>query len=220
MLSFKQLQLACQDLNQSGFARAVSSQNGDTAVHVNTEVDILVEDFFGCVAEQSILDFQQRWGNLLGLGKFELDRLLYLHFFDHLHLFELFDSALSHRGTGIVGSEFGHDGLILSNFDLLFFILFHLIFLVLLKCLLEGVVVALVIGQLALEKVNSMRAHVIQELSGVGNDYESLLTVLNIVFQPENSVHIEMVRRLIQKKNIRLHKQGSGQTHAHSPSTR
>jgi uncharacterized protein (UPF0335 family) len=67
----------------------------------------------------------------------------------------------------------------------------------LLKGLLEGVVVALEVEQLAFEEVNSMRANVVQEFPGVGYDHKGLRAVLNIILQPKNGIHVQMVRRLI-----------------------
>jgi len=42
---------------------------------------------------------------------------------------------------------------------------------------------------------------------------------LDVIFEPEDGIHIEMVRRFVQEKNIRLDKQCSGQCHTHTPAT-
>jgi 16S rRNA U1498 N3-methylase RsmE len=53
----------------------------------------------------------------------------------------------------------------------------------------------------------------------VRHDYKGVRTVLDVIFEPEDGIHIEMVRRLVQEKNVRLHKQSSGQCYTHTPAT-
>ena len=62
-------------------------------------------------------------------------------------------------------------------------------------------------------------AHTAQELLIVRNHQQRLLPALEVVVKPDDCVEIEMIRRLIQKKQIRLHEQSAGQADTHSPAS-
>lgn len=90
-----------------------------------------------------------------------MDGLFHLDFLDDFHLFQFLHAALSHRGPTIVGSEFSYDGFVFRDLILLFFVLFHLLFYILVSCFFKLVVITLVIKKLLFEKVDRVRAHIV-----------------------------------------------------------
>lgn len=132
LLSFEQLQFTGKNLDQSGLASAVGAQNSNTTVHIHAKIDVFIKDFFLGVAKTTVFDLQNGWRDFLGLGELETNRNIVLDFLNDFHFFKFLHTALGHRGSGVVGSEFRNDGLVLFDFVLLFFVLLHLLLLLLL----------------------------------------------------------------------------------------
>jgi hypothetical protein len=64
--------------------------------------------------------------------------------------------------------------------------------------LLESVVVAAVVVQLLVEEVDDLITGHVKELTGVRHDHHCALAAADIVFQPHDSVEIQMVGGFIQ----------------------
>ncbi len=84
--------------------------------------------FFGMVVEFSVFDFQKRRGNPLWFREKELDLIIKNNFLNNIHFFQFLDSALRHRCSGVISSEFRNYGFVFLDFNLLFFVFFHLLF--------------------------------------------------------------------------------------------
>ena len=53
----------------------------------------------------------------------------------------------------------------------------------------------------------------------VGNEDEDLLVVLQLFFQPDTALEVEMVSWLIEQEEVRLNEEGAGEGDTHAPSS-
>ena len=65
--------------------------------------------------------------------------------------------------------------------------------------------------------LNGTVSHIIQELTVVGNEYKGTTIILQISFEPFNTLNIKMVGRLVKKKDIRLGKKYLCKLDTHVP---
>eukprot|EP00126_Sphaerothecum_destruens_P009930 Sdes_comp20633_c0_seq1m15785 len=81
--------------------------------------------------------------------------------------------------------------------------------------------VPLVALQLQPLVVDDIRAHIVQKPAVVGDHHAGdLLQIVQIVFQPRNIQHVQMIGRLVQQQNIRVSQHGACKRKLHLPPTR
>mmetsp|Transcript_8369 Transcript_8369/g.11761 ORF Transcript_8369/g.11761 Transcript_8369/m.11761 type:complete len:229 (+) Transcript_8369:66-752(+) len=102
---------------------------------------------------------------------------------------------------------------------LLLFPVLNQTFAVLRLHLLERVVVSLVLDELQIIEVDDFFAHAVQEILVVAHHQQSFLPSLQIVVQPNDSIEIEVIGRLIQHQQSRLHEKRSRQRYPHPPAS-
>ena len=83
--------------------------------------------------------------------------------------------------------------------------------------LLKSVIIAAVSNQPAAVKMNDIAAQQIENMAVVADNQQSAAIFFQMIFQPERSLQIQVVGRLIQQQNVRRTKQRRGQCQAHSP---
>lgn len=93
------------------------------------------------VVEFSIFDFQKRRGNPFWFREEELDLIIKNNFLNDLHFFQFLDSALRHWCSGIIGSELRNYGFVFLDFNLLFLVFFHLLFVAFVTSFLKLIVI-------------------------------------------------------------------------------
>lgn len=153
-------------------------------------MDVFVENLIFGITENSVFDLEDGWGDRFGLGESKVNRLFHLNFLYDFHLFQFLHTALSHRGSTVVGTEFSDNSFVFCDLVLLFFIFFHVLFYILVSCFFKLVVITLVIKKLLFEKMDRVCANVVKEFPRMRNNHESAFTVLNVVFEPKNGFYI------------------------------
>jgi hypothetical protein len=93
------LEFIGQDIDQSGLASTVGTQNGNTTVHVHAEINIFIKNLLRCVAEFAVLDFENRRRDFIRFGELKADAYIVLHLLDHHHFFQFLHAALRHGST-------------------------------------------------------------------------------------------------------------------------
>mmetsp|Transcript_53856 Transcript_53856/g.131662 ORF Transcript_53856/g.131662 Transcript_53856/m.131662 type:complete len:288 (+) Transcript_53856:923-1786(+) len=104
---------------------------------------------------------------------------------------------------------------------LLLLVPLHLVDLVVVLRLDVGVVVARVVGELALGgQVDHVGAHAVEEILRVGHEHEDARVVGELVLQPDARLHVEMVGGLVEEKHGRLRQERPAQSDTHAPTPR
>mmetsp|Transcript_29462 Transcript_29462/g.85747 ORF Transcript_29462/g.85747 Transcript_29462/m.85747 type:complete len:337 (-) Transcript_29462:592-1602(-) len=85
--------------------------------------------------------------------------------------------------------------------------------------LLEAIVVALVRSELAVLDVKDLLADRVEEILVMRYDKERLLPLLEVGIQPDHSIQIKMVRRLVQHQKGRLNEECPSKRDTHPPTT-
>ena len=80
--------------------------------------------------------------------------------------------------------------------------------------------VTLVVGELLTLEVNDLINGGIEEIPGVGHDNDRDVKILDVVFEPNESWKIQMIRWLVQHKNLRFTEDDLGNGDSHSPPAR
>ena len=202
LVSLVELELADEELEERGLTHSVRSDDAEPGLAVYAEVDVSEDDVLLGVPEGAVLDLQQGWPELFRSREDEHAGGVLHDLVDQLQLVDGLDSALHHRGSLGVVPELIDEGLHVRDGVLLGIELLHLELQLFGARLLEAVVVTLVVGEFLVLEVDDFLAADVQELSGVRDDHYRLFTVDDIVFEPHDSVQIEMVGRLIKQKNI------------------
>mmetsp|Transcript_110277 Transcript_110277/g.351513 ORF Transcript_110277/g.351513 Transcript_110277/m.351513 type:complete len:425 (+) Transcript_110277:259-1533(+) len=87
--------------------------------------------------------------------------------------------------------------------------------------LFEGIEVAFVVDQLLVLVLHNVCAHRIQEVRIVGNHHQCTgLRLQQVLAQPLDGVHVQVIRGLVQQKNVSFLHHDARQQQAHSPTSR
>lgn len=105
------------------------------------------------------------------------------------------------------------------HFLILRFLLPLLEFVFLILNLLEVVEVTLVVGKLSVKEVDDLLASCIKEIAGMGYDHHSNGKLSDIVFKPNESIQVQVIRGLIQQKDLRLAEDHLRNCNTHAPTT-
>ena len=105
------LEVADEEFEDGGFARAVGADDADARVELDVQIDVLEERSVGRVAEGDARHLDDGRRELLHLGEFEVHRVLAFRGFQDGHLLELLDARLGFGRFGGVVAEFVDEGL-------------------------------------------------------------------------------------------------------------
>mmetsp|Transcript_588 Transcript_588/g.2148 ORF Transcript_588/g.2148 Transcript_588/m.2148 type:complete len:306 (-) Transcript_588:315-1232(-) len=81
------------------------------------------------------------------------------------------------------------------------------------------VVVARVVDQFPVLDAHDVRAHAVHEVLRVADHQQDPVPIAQVVLQPNHSLHVQVVRRLVEEKQGGLDEERSRKGDAHSPST-
>mmetsp|Transcript_10805 Transcript_10805/g.19707 ORF Transcript_10805/g.19707 Transcript_10805/m.19707 type:complete len:352 (-) Transcript_10805:570-1625(-) len=218
------IQIAGHQLEKSGLAGTVGSDEGDTGVAVDSEIQILVEEVGRqtVVPEADVMEGEDGGRQLGALWEGEGEGALFLNRLGQTRLLHLIEDLLLTLGLldeVSVGTATGNEGLDVANVLLLLLVLLHLNDLVFGDSLAEGVVVTSVVNQFLLGKPDDVRANTVEEILGVRNDHQTLLVLAEILLQPHASLKIQMVGRLIKQEQSGSGEKGTSKGDAHTPTT-
>ena len=99
------LEVADEEFEDGGFARAVGADDADARVELDVQVDVAEERLVGRVAEGDARHLDDGRRELLHLGEFEVHRVLAFRGFQYGHLLEFLDPRLGFGGFGGVVAE-------------------------------------------------------------------------------------------------------------------
>ena len=100
------LEVADEEFEDGGFARAVGADDADARVELDVQVDVAEERSVGRVAEGDARHLDDGRRELLHLGELEVHRVLAFRGFQGGHLLEFLDPRLGFGGFGGVVAEF------------------------------------------------------------------------------------------------------------------
>lgn len=218
-------ELAGEDAEEGGFADTVGTHEGGPAVHVDAEIQVLVEVVLGVagVGEGDVVEGQDGWGQLLDVGEAEgedavlgdgLDEAVGFHFIENLLAgFGLADQVG-------VGTGRGDEGFDVLDFFLLFGVGFHLIGLLFRASLDVGVVVAPVVDELLHPHVNHVCADTVDKVHGVRDQDQCAIPFLEVFFQPHTSFEVKMGGWVVKKEKGWFDEESFGEGDAHPPASR
>ena len=197
-------ELAGHETQQGGFADAVGADEGGAGIHVDAEVEVLVEVVFAVarVGEGHVVEGEDGWGQLFHVGEAEGEDAVFLHFLDEavgLHLVEdlLAGFGLAHQ-VG-VGAGRGDEFLDVGDFFLLLGVGFHLVGFLLRARFDVGVVVAAVVHELFHPHVDHVGADAVEEVHAVRDEDEGAVPFLEIFFQPHTRFEVEMGGGIVEE---------------------
>lgn len=217
-------ELAGHEAEQGRLADTVGADQGGTGIHVDTEVEVLVQSVLPLtgVREADIVE-GENWGReLLDIGEAEgedtvgmdgLDETIGLHLVENL----LARLGLTHQ-VGISTSG-GNELLDVLDFFLLLGVGLHLIGLLLATGLVVRIVVTTVVQELLATHIEHGGADTVQEIHGVRNQDQSTIPLLQVLLQPHTSFQIQVGSGVIKQEQRGLDEQGLGEGHTHTPST-
>src|SRR5438552_1281615 len=156
----------------------------------------------------------------LWLRKRKVDRLLFFRQLDAIHLFEFLDPALHLLGLGrLITEAIDKYFQLLDSLPLVAIRSFELLT-ALSLLLFVLVVIAGVEMNAFVPDLHDFADCDVEEVAVVRDQNKRVRIFGEIFFQPVASFEIEMVRRLIQKQQVRLLQQQLGKRDAHLPSAR
>lgn len=104
------LKLTSKQFQHRSFTSTVRSNDTNTGIKLDIEVDILEERHFRRVPECDFGHLHNRWRELLDFGELEVHGVLSLWGIQDGHLFKFLDSGLRFRGLGSVVTELVDEG--------------------------------------------------------------------------------------------------------------
>ena len=189
--------LAGHEAQQGGLADAVGADEGGAGIHVDAEVEFLVEVVLAVagVGEGDVVEGEHGRGELLDVGEAEGEDAVFVHFLDEAVGFHLVEDLLPRLGLPDqvgVGAGRGDEFLDVRDFFLLLGVGFHLVGFLLRARLDVGVVVAAVVHELFHPHVDHVGADAVEEVHAVRDEDEGAVPFLEVFFQPHARFQVEM----------------------------
>ena len=210
--------LAQQQLEQRRLAGAVGAHQGDAVAAVEREVGVLVERL-AAKALGETFELDDHIAGTRRVGELEVHVLVALGQ-DHELAFDLLDAAHALLGLSRLGglvAELIHEHLHVGDLALLGRALGAHLLEVVLALLEIRAVVARIGGDAAvLERRDVVHAGV-HEGAVVGDDEHGALIGGDEAAQPLDAFEVEVVRRLVQKQDVRVAQEQLGERDAHLP---
>lgn len=97
------LQCTSEKLDEGRFTRSVRTDNGNSRVELNIDIDVFENDLGGCIAESSLVELQERRRQFLGFGEAERLGVVLLGRLEFGQLFQDLDTRLSLRCYAVSG---------------------------------------------------------------------------------------------------------------------
>mmetsp|Transcript_42452 Transcript_42452/g.73847 ORF Transcript_42452/g.73847 Transcript_42452/m.73847 type:complete len:508 (+) Transcript_42452:634-2157(+) len=139
---------------------------------------------------------------------------------DDCLLLDDLDATLHETRALRVVAKFVHKLLHVLHLHHLGFVLFLLHDAHLLVSRLVRVIVTAEVGQLEVRETHDVRADFVQEGLVVGDQQHGFGVALEVLFQPQDRLQIQVIGRLIEHEQVWLHQQRTRQRHTHAPTSR
>ena len=217
-------QLSCEDVEESRLSDTVGSDKGGTRVHIDTEVEVLVQVLGRDtrVGEGDVIERQHRRRQLLDIGEAEGEDPVDLDRLDEPISLHLVKNLLARLGLpDQIGVCTGRSDELLDVLDLVLLLLVRLglVDLLLAAGLVVRVVVTTIVQELLHAHVDHVCAHTVQEIHRVGDQDEGAVPLLHVLLQPHTGLQVQMGGGVIEQQQRRLDEQSLGEGDTHTPST-
>ena len=211
--------LAGEDLEQGGLARAVGADEHRALAALELEVQALVDHVLavGLADPGEAHDAQAGAGRLREAEGDALEVLLGLVGRGGLEPGDLLLLGLGARGHGGLGAEAVDEGLEVGDLALAVAIGGLLLLLARHALEEEGVVVAGVAVEPAAAQLEHAVAERVEEGAVVGDDDEPAGVAAEVVLEPEQGLEVEVVRRLVEQEERGLAHEEASDVGAHDP---
>lgn len=212
-------EVADDALDERGLARAVDAENADALARADRERDAVDHDAL-VVAETKVFRIDEMLGQADGLRKLEAPLALGAHGLDGLELFEHLDAGLGLAGLRRLGAEALDEAREMRGFALVGLggrILQAELFNAL--SFKGGVVAGVAADGLVLDGPDR-RDGAVEKLAVVRNDDDGRLDAPKPVFEPDERVDVEMVRRFVKEQQVGRTHQRPGERDAVAPAAR
>ena len=231
------LEVADEEFEDGGLARAVGADDADARVELDVQVDVAEEGPVGRVAEGDARHLDDGRRELLHLGELEVHRVLALRGFQDGHLLEFLDPRLGFGGFGGVVAELVDEGLQVGSLGHLVLVLAFGRLAALFFGGVEGVEVGtFVVVEAFRVLVYYIGRHFVQKGPVVGDDKEGAGVGLEVAREEGDGGHVQHVgwfcqvsasilgdfqrRRTVKEEQVRLAEKCSGQCQPHPPTSR
>jgi hypothetical protein len=215
---------ACENVEQSRLADTVGSDKGCSRVHVDTEVEVLVEGVLlvARVRKGDVVERQHWRGQLLDLGEAEGKDTVGHDLLDETVGLHLVENLLA--GLGLpdqVGIGTGRRNELLDVLDLVLLLLVRLglVDLLLIAGLVVCVVVTSVVEELLHAHVDHVGAHAVQEIHGMRDEDQGAGPLLHVLLEPHAGLEIQMGSGVVEQQQRGLNEEGLAKRDTHTPST-
>mmetsp|Transcript_51583 Transcript_51583/g.121021 ORF Transcript_51583/g.121021 Transcript_51583/m.121021 type:complete len:374 (+) Transcript_51583:1264-2385(+) len=224
-LALGRRQLPEHELQQRRLPSSVRSDQRDARVQVDRKLQSTVQHalFLAVVGEGDVVDGHHGGRDLAAVWELELDELLHLGLLRQARLHHLVDDLLLRlrllHQVGVCSAR-GDELLQVLDVGLLFLVALHLVDLDVALGLDEGVVVARIVLELALvREVDDVGAHAVHEILRMRHEHHDRRVLGQVLLQPHTRLHVQMVGRLVEQQQCRLHQQRPPKSHTHPPSS-
>ena len=217
-------ELSGEDVEKGGLSNTVGSDKSCSRVHVDTEVQVLVQVVL-CISrvrEGNVVKRQHRWGQLFDVGKTESEDTVNSNGLDQTIGLHLVQNLLARLGLpDQVGVSTSGSNELLDVLDLVLLLLvgLGLVDLLLGTCLVVCVVVTSVVEELLLTHVDHVCADTVQEVHGVGHENQGALPLLHVLLEPHTGLQVQMGSGVVEQQQGGLDEQRLGERNTHTPST-
>ena len=199
------LQNTSNKVEQRRLTRTVLANNRHTAIHIDTEAQVLVQEIFflAAVAEANIVECNNRRWQLAYILKVET-KLLWLYNWlyktSSLHLVDNLLLRLGLLNQVSISTSTCNELLDVGNFFLLLVVCFHLVHFVLRLCSHIRRVVTTIRNELLLDRqVNNVCANVVHKVCTVRCKHENMVVGRQVRLQPYDGFQVQVVRWLIHQ---------------------
>ncbi len=205
-----------EELGQRRLALAVLAEERDAVVLVDAKVEV-GEDRPAAVADADVLEANDRRRELLGGGEVEAGDAVLDDGGNGLHPLQRLDAALRLAGLGRLGAETVDEGLHVGAGGVLLLLLGEELLEAGAAGVLEGVVGALVEGQLLAVEMEDGADRAVEEVAIVADDQHGVGVAGEEGLEPDRALEVEVVGGLVEKKDVRPGEEHGGECDAHPP---
>jgi len=214
-----QLQLSAQSLDKGRLTGTVRSDQRDSRIQINVDVDLVEDGLSLIVTDVSLIKSHEWWRDLFGIREHKHDGGIRNNISNQVDPLDSLDSRLDKCSSLGVVSELVNELLNTSNLVVLVSFGSFLVPQLFVLGLLELFEVTLVVGQLRLLEVDDLLNSCVQEVTRMGNDDDAAVQLLNVVFEPNKCGQIQVICGFVEHENFRLAENDFRDGDSHSPAT-
>lgn len=198
-ITIEVLDLTDQRLDEGRLTGTVGTNERDTRLHVNVDVDLGEQVHALLPTNLGLIESHDRRRDLLGVREHENARGVLHDFLNEVNTVDSLDTRLHERGTLGVVTELVDELLEMLNLSFLRLALPRLLLDLLSLRLLILIKVTLEVMQLLGRELNDLIDDHVEEVTSVRNNDDSDVELTDVLLKPNERDQIQMVGRLVEK---------------------